>query len=319
MSVSAPPRRQQRQGFHHEAVVYSGRPGFLDATLPFVRDALEAGEPTLVALEAPKIEWLRSALGPDADTVEFVEMVELGRNPARIIPAWTAFVSARGRDGRPVRGIGEPVWPGRGPQELDECHRHEALLNRAFADARAFWLRCPYDAGALEPSVIAEAHRTHPFVVRDDAVHASTAYPDVGYPPARLDAPLPDPPADAATLEFGSERLHAVRELVARRCAMAGLDRARAADLVVAVNEVATNSLRHGGGGGRVRAWHDPGAVVCEIRDEGLVHEPLVGREHPPANGTGGRGLWLVNQLCDLVQLRSSPAGTVVRMSMYRR
>ena len=29
-----------------------------------------------------------------------------------------------------------------------------------------------------------------------------------------------------------------------------------------------------------------------------------------------GRGLWLVHQLCDLVQLRTSATGTVVRMSV---
>lgn len=318
MSVSALPRLRERQGFHHEAVFYSGRSGLLDATMPFVEDALRAGEPTMVALEAPKIEWLRSTLGRDADAVRFVEMVELGRNPARIIPAWTAFVSTRGGPGRRVRGIGEPVWPGRGAEELDECHRHEALLNWAFANARAFWLRCPYDVDALDRSVIAEAQRTHPYVVRDDAVLPSAGYPDHGFPPARLDANLPDPPEDVPALEFGSGRLHTVRQLVAQECAAAGLDRARSADLVLAVNEVATNSLRHGGGGGLLRAWHDRDAVVCEIRDEGLVHEPLVGREHPPTTGTGGRGLWLVNQLCDLVQLRSSPSGTVVRMTMRR-
>jgi anti-sigma regulatory factor (Ser/Thr protein kinase) len=36
----------------------------------------------------------------------------------------------------------------------------------------------------------------------------------------------------------------------------------------------------------------------------------------PDGEQEGGRGLWLINQLCDLVQLRSSPEGTSVRMSM---
>jgi hypothetical protein len=36
-----------------------------------------------------------------------------------------------------------------------------------------------------------------------------------------------------------------------------------------------------------------------------------------PADGQPyGRGLWIANQLCDLVQIRSSAAGTVVRMQM---
>jgi two-component sensor histidine kinase len=89
----------------------------------------------------------------------------------------------------------------------------------------------------------------------------------------------------------------------------AGLDPARAADLVLAVDEVATNSLRHGGGRGAQRFWRDEGALVCEVRD--------AGRERPAIDRDGGRGLWMVNQLCDLVQLRSFPGGAVVRLHVY--
>jgi hypothetical protein len=39
------------------------------------------------------------------------------------------------------------------------------------------------------------------------------------------------------------------------------------AALVLAVDEVATNSLRHGGGRGTLRIWRDADAVVCEVRD----------------------------------------------------
>ena len=69
--------------------------------------------------------------------------------------------------GRRLRGIGEPIWADRSPDELVECQRHEALLNLAFADAGDFWLLCPYDVDALDPDVIAEAHHSHPAVVAD--------------------------------------------------------------------------------------------------------------------------------------------------------
>jgi hypothetical protein len=43
----------------------------------------------------------------------------------------------------------------------------------------------------------------------------------------------------------------------------------------------------------------------------------MAGRERPTSERDGGRGLWMVNQLCDLVQLRSFPDGAAVRLHMY--
>jgi anti-sigma regulatory factor (Ser/Thr protein kinase) len=96
-----------------------------------------------------------------------------------------------------------------------------------------------------------------------------------------------------------------------------GANPARAADLVLAVDELATNSLRHGGGRGTLRIWRDDGALVCEVRDAGRIEDPLAGRERPAVDRDGGQGLWMVNQLCDLVQLRTFPSGAVVRVHVY--
>ena len=93
---------------------------------------------------------------------------------------------------------------------------------------------------------------------------------------------------------------------------------ARAADTVLAVHEVATNSQRHGGGQGTLRLWDDERALTCEVRDGGRIEDPLVGRVRPRPDASGGRGLWLANQLCDLVQIRAVPDGTVVRLHMWR-
>ena len=96
--------------------------------------------------------------------------------------------------------------------------------------------------------------------------------------------------------------------------AEAGLGVSRAADLVLAVHELATNTLRHGGGRGTLRMWREPAALICEVSDAGRIDQPLAGRERPFAGQTGGRGLWLVNQLCDLAQIRCFPTGSVVRL-----
>ena len=93
----------------------------------------------------------------------------------------------------------------------------------------------------------------------------------------------------------------------------AGLAQRPATALVAAVNEIATNSLQHGGGHGELRVWTDDGWLLCEVSDQGHLAAPLAGRL-PPAPDEGA-GLWLANQLTDLLQIRSTPGGTAVRVA----
>jgi anti-sigma regulatory factor (Ser/Thr protein kinase) len=304
--------------YRHEAVLYAGQAGFVAAAAGFARDALAAGEPIMVMVGGPKIGLLRDALGGDAAGVHFADMAVVGANPARIIPAWREFVAAQGSGGRPLRGIGEPIWRGRSPAELVEAQRHEALLNLAFPETTPMWLMCPYDTEALAPEVIAEAHCSHPLVAEGGDRWRSATYRGADALAAPFDAPLPEPAGDAAALAFEAASLAGLRALVARQASSADLDAGRTADLVQAVNEVATNSLRHGGGRGRLRVWREAGALVCEVSDAGRLEHPLAGRERPGADPHGRCGLWLANQVCDLVELRTFETGTVVRLRVGR-
>jgi anti-sigma regulatory factor (Ser/Thr protein kinase) len=303
------------RGFAHQALIYAGDEEFLAGTLPFVRDGLDAGEPVLVALPEDKIAALRGELGPDSDLVHFEDMASLGRNPARIIPVWREFVAAA-EAGRPLRGIGEPAWPGRSEAELAECDHHESLLNRAFADAPAFTLLCPYDKRGLADEVLEAARRNHPELIEAGRRRTSGEYVDPGTGPGPLAALLAPPAAQPAEFGFGAADLRLVRSFVCEHAVRAGLDSHRQADLVLAVSELAANSVQYGGGEGRVRVWRDGELLHCEVADDGRLDDPLVGRARPSPMQERGRGLWLVNQLCDLVQLRSGPDGTVGRVSM---
>ena len=303
--------------FHHEALLYDSDQSFLDGTVPFVRAGLEAGEPVLAVLGAERRGALRDALGVDAGAVGFAAMEEVGTNPARIIPEWRAFVDASG--GRRVRGIGEPVWPGRSAAELAECRRHESLLNLAFAETDGFRLLCPYDTAGLDPAVVEAAASTHPYLHEAGVRHESHAWAGLDQIPGRFDEPLPAPPYTPRELTFRRGTVRDVRTFVAARAAGAGLSNRRLGDLLLAVTEIATNSVRHAGGWGMLRVWRDDEALVCEVRDSGCIEEPLAGRERPAEAQVGGYGLWLANQLCDLVQVRSFAAGNVVRLHMRTR
>ncbi len=75
--------------------------------------------------------------------------------------------------------------------------------------------------------------------------------------------------------------------------------------------------MRHGGGRRELRTWQEDHALICEVRDDGSIDDPMAGRRMPPVSGDGGRGLWLVNQLSDLVQIRSGDDGSTVRISTW--
>jgi anti-sigma regulatory factor (Ser/Thr protein kinase) len=300
----------QTAAFRHEVMLYDSRETFVDGAAPFIREAVSAGEPIMVAIGAEKIDLLRERLGDDAEQVVFADMAELGANPARIIPAWQEFVDAHAGLGRPMRGIGEPIWAERSPTELVECQCHEALLNVAFAAAGDFHLICPYDTVQLDDEVIAEAERSHPYVA---GAPSGTYRGDDAVP--QFAAPLPEPPAAAVEHEITHDSLADLRAHVAAEAERAGLSPQRIHDLVLAVHEIATNSLRHGGGHGRLRTWSEVDTLICEVRDRGrIAQQPLVGRVRPALGQSGGWGLWLSNQLIDLVQLRELPDGSVVRL-----
>src|SRR5690349_12190347 len=117
--------------FVHEALFYRDGDEYLAGTLPFVRAALAAAEPVLVAVPGSRIGPLRAALDGPAAEVRFLDMTVAGWNPGKIIP-YVLHPFAAEHAGRPVRMIGEPVWATRSVEEYPACVQHEALINVAF-------------------------------------------------------------------------------------------------------------------------------------------------------------------------------------------
>jgi anti-sigma regulatory factor (Ser/Thr protein kinase) len=300
-------------GFHHEAFFYASRDEFVAWATSFIRRSVADRLPVLVVVDAPKIDLLRAELDGEADGAEFADMDDVGANPARIIPAWQDFIE-RHSGAAGFRGIGEPIHTRRSATELVECHRHEALLNVAFEDTPDFQLLCPYDTVGLAPEVVAHARATHPILSGRDGMSRSKHYCGTDGAAHAFSAPLPEPAGDVVDLAFDGAALGAVRDLVGSEARLAGLGPAAAADLALAANEITTNSVRHGGGSGRIRLWRDDDVLVCDVVDAGHIGDPLVGRRRPHGHQTGGYGAWMANQLCDLVQIRTSGDGTVVRL-----
>ena len=297
----------------HFGLVYRTPGEFVREVSSFVAGGVESGERVLVALPGEKIDVIRSALTSARD-VRFVDMYWSGRNPARMIPTIRSFLDEQ--PGRRARLVGEPLWPGRSSAEIAEVAETEFLSNLAFRDDDVAVL-CPYDASLLSSAIVRECcENTHPHIIEREENLRAGGYDGPGDLSSWDRHPLEPPPPEASVTELGIRGLGRLRVRLNESAKEAGLSPSRTADLVLAATEVATNALVHGSGRASVRIWveRERPAVVCEVSDRGRISDPLVGRRRPAVDAEGSRGLWLVNQLCDLVQLRSGEQGTVVRM-----
>ncbi len=297
-------------GFEHRALFYDDIDQYVTATGDFLRAGDAGGEALMVAIPGERIEPLQEALGDTATRVRFLDMHELGRNPGRIIPKVRHWAELQ--RGVRCRFVGEPIWSQRDTAAVIEATRHEALINLAFADVDAS-IMCPYDASGLAPSILADAERTHPHLMRGAERRPSERYADPLEVWLAFEWSLPEPEQTMGTLAL-SEDLAPARQMTEECGREAGLSGAAVLDLVLAVDEAATNAVLHGAPPAQLRIWRQRVGIVCEVTDHGRLEDPLAGRRFPAPEWPRGRGLWLINQVCDLVELRPVADGTAIRM-----
>lgn len=304
-------------GFRHEALLYTSEDEYLTETTAFIRDGLAAGEPTAVAVAPSKMTRLRKQLGGDADRVVWIDVTGIGSNPARITSLWQEFASKVGDRGS-LRGIGEHVWPGRTPAELSEIRRHEELCNLALAAGPRFYGLCPYDVRSLDPAVIADVRRSHPLIRESGVAGRSADYLGEDAFARPFDVPVPEP-ATTPLLDLAIQGASpvAVHRLLLDRATDSGFRPAAAEALALAVL-AANDDLQNEDAPAWLRLWPDADRLICEVRSSITLQDPLAGRR-PPSQQAAARGLWLANQICDLVQLRSFSDRTVARFHVIGR
>ena len=302
MPEASPPRSQQ--SYRHEAFLWSDATEYTSFLTPFIEGGIAAGEPVMVALLRQHASWLRDALGSSAGKVRFVDMARLGRNPARIIPGWQQFLTEHAAEGRPLRGIGEPIWSGRRPEELVECQLHEALLNVAVDPETPFWLICPYPVHSLDDSVIAEAYRSHPAVILQSAYQGNMHYAGRSHVDWIFGSPLPVLPTESQQFTLTPSNIRGVGDVVTLAASAAGFWSDKVTTLAAAVRRLAAGSLRRGAAQVIVKLWDRPQELIFEVSDDTAITDVMIGRRAPMGDDLDG--LWFANQLCDLVQVRST-------------
>ncbi len=304
-------------GLEHDALLYDSPDELTAVAGAFLREGLAAGETGVIAVGPESTDRLSAAVGHDP------RVLVLDRNSlyrSRTPTAITEFrrlAAEHAAPGRRIRVVGQVEF-GSTAAEWSEWQRYEAVINAALAALPASGL-CLFDTRHLSEPILTAARHTHPHLRTGDGRVANPDYVDpAGY---LSTLPVPEEPLESTAPAFAARDVtdfialrHAVRDRLATVDGPADL----IDDFLIAVDEMASNAVRHGHPPAGLRLWTAPGTLVCTITDAGRGwDDPFAG--YGPAHGEdlsgGGMGLWLARQLCDHVAIRRTPEGTSVRLT----
>ncbi len=315
--MSASPRAAD-SGFRHRAICYRTEDELVDTLVPLLSAAVEAGEAVFAVLDPSSRRAVRDRLGPAAGEVNFADPVEVYGYSGQTTAA-TRAEQLRGltAGGRRATVVGQHSASFDGPGGAYWCEV-DAALNVALADLPVTVL-CPYPITVVSERIAMAVRWNHAELLLDGDLQPNPAL----RAPADVLGDVPPPPAPrlgpaAEEVRFDESGLRRVRAAAERHGGSVGLDVERVRSLVLAVSELASNSIEHGAGYGTVRWWVSSDRVVAEVHDPGTLDDALPGMRPPELTGARGRGVWLARQLCDVVHMWTSADGTRVRVETAR-
>jgi AcrR family transcriptional regulator len=251
----------------HEALVYASDDAFVARLGPFLREGLEADQPTIVVLAPAKAALLREELGRDALHVTFSDAGTWYRRPAQAIADYRQFLEAElTRPGvEVVRVIGEVEF-GSTAAEHAGWARYESMFNHGFARYPVSVV-CGYDTRILPEDVVAGAHCTHPVVSMGGSREASAGYLDpdelVGLPDAWRRERGGHVLARFTATTDGD--LGELQRAVAGSARAAGLEPAAVGDATIAAAELVRDALARGAEHATVELARDGARWFCEV------------------------------------------------------
>jgi anti-sigma regulatory factor (Ser/Thr protein kinase) len=293
----------------HNAFVYESPDEYLARAVPFLEEAIEAGDGAIVAHTKPGMAMMREALGPVATHVTFVDVSSAYTQPARTLAVYHEVYAEQLQKTPTLRAVAD-VQFGPDPREWDLWTGYEAVFNRSFAHLPA-WVLCSYNANGTPDPIIEGVWQTHPEVIAGDSWRASRLYEDPDRLLRRI-TPAPEELPDLRSIPFG-RNAEQVRERLAPELIAAGLGEAKVLEMLLAVTEITTNALQHGRGIEDIRFGRAEGRFVCEIIDRGRgFDDPAAGYLAPRAGI--GSGLWVARQLAWRIEFFRSRRGFTARI-----
>jgi anti-sigma regulatory factor (Ser/Thr protein kinase) len=306
-------------GYPHDALLFDSTAQLVDVAVPFMLEGLAAGEAAVVATTAGTASVLRDAVGGDPH-VHVVERGDVYR--ARTPTAITTFrrlAEQRVAEGvSRVRVVGEVDF---GETERDwlEWQRYESVINEALA-GWPLWGLCVFDTRRLPGPVLDSALQTHSHVASTEGRAPSPHF--VAPADYLRSLPIPEEPLESTPPRLWARDVAdfiGLRHAVAAELATVAAPRDAIEDYLLAVDEMSSNAVRHGGPPVSLRLWVGDDRIVCTIDDHGPgFDDPFAG--YGPAHGEdlsrGGMGLWLARQLCDHVDISGDEDGAHVRLTI---
>lgn len=320
-------------GYRHEALLFRGSKGFLAAVGPFLQEGVDNGETVILALPPERLTLLRDAFpqipqvpaGPDCAAAAGGSALTwslTGAPAGRLLPSWQRF--AQHWDDRPVRGVTEPMWCTRRQAEREECLLAEAMLNLAVPATVPLRLTCGYDVDAVPGDVLDETFRSHSLVQDTSTATGTTTYTGAHHVAAVFERALSTPVEPVRRLVVRPGNGAEVGDWVRRWATGWGLGHVRAGRLAGALRQLGQACLAEGGVDAAVLLlWQDGHALVGQLtavdpRDaDGRRATPLPPHELLAPDSPLGSAVARADGCCDLVQVRSNPDGTVVRVSSW--
>ncbi|MEV0457602.1 sensor histidine kinase [Catellatospora methionotrophica] len=300
-------------GVFHEATFYDSDEQFLAVVLPFLRQGVAAGEPTVSFFTAHNQRLLRDAVGPNSG-VEFIDGDPHYSRPAVAIHRHRQMLAGYVADGATqIRIASEVPHPGTGvPWEW--WARYEAAVNDVYNDYPMYGL-CPYDLRITPDQVLRDARRTHPHIVASDGTRerCGTYQQPADFLADAVMAWVEPLEAEPPMVEVANPQPHQARQAVTALQPVARLSTDDLNGLLLSTSEAVTNALVHGRAPVLLRAWAVPGRIVVTVFDHGPGPANVVAGLVPAA-APGGLGLWLAHQMCAYVSLRRSAEGFSIRL-----
>ena len=307
--------------YRHEAMFFASQQALLEAGVPWLRGGLDAGEVIALACDPENNAALAASLG-DHSAVRVLPQERIYYKAVDAVAFYHDLITTTvAADHARVRVLGE-VGFGANARGHDEWLRFEAVCNHALASL-PLWSVCAYYTPDLPQSLVDTALATHPWLRTADGTAPNHDY----VAPARLlsrpGPPLPPPNRGASTVALTHEGdLREIRRWLRTRLDDVDTGTEVAEAVVLAVNEVAGNGLRHGRPPVGVTLWLTPNHILCDVTDHGPgIVDPLAGYTPPNQRRLAehGAGLWLTRRLCDEVTIAHGSTGFTVRMAVGRR
>jgi len=305
--------------FAHVAVLYDSDEQLRDLLLPYLDEGLRRRENILLVISRAAERVLRDALGDAADRMQWGSSGLSYDRLGRMFEEFADHLAQQYRAGVPARVIGEPNSD-ISIDRLSQYLRYESMANEIYAPY-GYPVMCLWDQRRYPPEVLAHVRTVHPQLLDTSGPIANTEYRmPIDYL-TRDEIPPPVAPADL-DLDVGlvsADDLAALRRRLRAWSVTCGLSDHDTDDIVIAVDEIATNALEHGRPPARVRSWTTPDALFVQVDDHGSTRIPAAtGYHRPPTDTRRGRGIWIARHLTDVLTTHTGPTGTTVTLRFPR-